>query len=94
MADHYPMCPSVDEVTGPWTGTPWSRSPRMTTACCCGVIARVREDERERIATAIEALPIDHRSPSRDTPIGLVTFVRQEAYWRAARIARGGERDD
>ena len=48
---------------------------------------QVRADERERIAQAIEAQPID--AWGSQAPRGPVTFARREAVLRSAAIARG-----
>lgn len=44
---------------------------------------------REIVAKDIEDLPINHTSPWRKIPTGMTTFLRRDAYLRAARVARG-----
>lgn len=47
------------------------------------------QELREQIAYQIESLPIDFRKNEQDMPTGRTTFMRMDAYRRAARVARG-----
>lgn len=51
----------------------------------CDLIHTVRED----IASRIDALPWDLRTERKRTGLGMRTFMRRDAYLRAARVARG-----
>ena len=75
MGDHDPLCP--------WRAIP-GRTDTWIQGCRCDLIARVRADERERIAQEIEA---DRADRADLIPLCVGT---QDAYYRAARIARGG----
>ena len=82
MTDHDPLCPLADPshfVTVDKAGEPFG--------CTCEEYARVRADERERIAQAIETQPID--AWGSQAPRGPVTLARHEAFLRSASIARG-----
>lgn len=74
-----------------------SLDPKMM--CVCGsrlcihnirlIVEAAEPRIRTEIAGQIEDLPINHTSPWRRIPTGMTTFLRREAYLRAARVARG-----